>query len=349
MTSVVTAAIAVIVIRAAGLNLQRSHAPRYGLRLGLGVLALAAAVLMSRRKPALAGASKPGLVARLAAEPSPRVAFFAGVLMFAPGVTFIAAVQVIATARAGLALTTVGVAVVVIISVMTVWLPLAAYLAAPEFTASKLTALNAWLRAHGRNAGDGRDDDRRPGPCAQRRARARQLAILNVVIRVPYADLERGMAMSRFMRWGLLGAACCLAVAACGSSSSGSGTSPSSSGSGSSAASGSASADSQVCSDVSALSSSVTSLGKISISKDAASQLGDNLSQVKSNLDKLSSDAGSQWSPQVDSLKSALSSAQTAVTSLGSGSGSLSSVVSSVGGVVSAAASLFAAAKDTCP
>jgi hypothetical protein len=33
---------------------------------------------------------------------------------------------------------------------MTVWLPLAAYLAAPDFTASKLKALNAWLRAHGR-------------------------------------------------------------------------------------------------------------------------------------------------------------------------------------------------------
>jgi hypothetical protein len=148
--SVITAAVAVIAIRAAGLNLQRSHAPRYGLRLGLGVLALATAALMSRRKPAPAGASQSGLVARLAAEPSPRVAFVAGVLLFAPGVTFIAAVQVIATARAGLALTTVGVAVVVVIAVMTVWLPLAAYLAAPDFTASKLQVLNAWPRAHGR-------------------------------------------------------------------------------------------------------------------------------------------------------------------------------------------------------
>jgi hypothetical protein len=148
--SVITAAAAVIVIRVAGLNLQRSHAPRYGLRLGLGVLALAAAALMSRRKPAPAGAPQRGLVARLAAEPSPLIAFLAGLLMFAPSVTFIAAVQVVATARAGFALTTVGVAIVVTISVMIVWLPLAAYLAAPGFTARKLKALNGWLRAHGR-------------------------------------------------------------------------------------------------------------------------------------------------------------------------------------------------------
>ena len=148
--SVITAAIAVVVIRAAGLNLQRSHTPRYGLRLGLGVLALAGAVVMSRRKPAPAGTAQGGLVSRLAAEPSPRIAFLAGLLIFAPGVTVIAAVQVIATAQAGLALTTVGVAVVVVISVMIVWLPLAAYLAAPTFTASKLKALNGWLRLRGR-------------------------------------------------------------------------------------------------------------------------------------------------------------------------------------------------------
>src|SRR5262249_24876937 len=74
----------------------------------------------------------------------------AGVLVFMPALTFIAAMQVIATARAGLPLSTLGLLIVVVINVAFVWLPFLAYLAAPDLTTRKLTAFNAWLRAHGR-------------------------------------------------------------------------------------------------------------------------------------------------------------------------------------------------------
>jgi hypothetical protein len=138
--------------------------PRYGLRLGLGLLSLAAAVVVARRRPPLpdhpgrsgqpGGPGQPGsgkgIVSRLVASPAPMTAFAAGVLIFMPAVTFIAAIQVIATARAGVPLSTLGLLMVIVINVAFVWLPFLAYLAAPDLTTRTLTAFNAWLRGHGR-------------------------------------------------------------------------------------------------------------------------------------------------------------------------------------------------------
>jgi hypothetical protein len=138
--------------------------PRYGLRLGLGLLSLAAAVVVARRRPRLpdhpgrsgppGGPGQPGsgkgIVSRLVASPAPMTAFAAGVLIFMPAVTFIAAIQVIATARAGVPLSTLGLLMVIVINVAFVWLPFLAYLAAPDLTTRTLTAFNAWLRGHGR-------------------------------------------------------------------------------------------------------------------------------------------------------------------------------------------------------
>jgi hypothetical protein len=154
---IMTVAMAVAVLfllRGVGLNQPRQHEPRYGLRFGLGIIALAVAVLMSRRKPRplAAGEEKkgPGLVGRLTASPGPRTAFLAGVVLFAPSATFIAAVQVPATARAGVPVTVVALLIIVALTVVTVWLPLLAYLAAPDATTRALRTANEWLRANGR-------------------------------------------------------------------------------------------------------------------------------------------------------------------------------------------------------
>ncbi len=92
---------------------------------------------------------KPGLVSRMIASPSPLSAFGVGVLLFAPGVTFLAALQVIATAQADIELTTLAVAISVLIDVALVWLPLVLFLLAPALTEHRLKAFNGWLRAHG--------------------------------------------------------------------------------------------------------------------------------------------------------------------------------------------------------
>ncbi len=137
-----------------GANLQRpgEHTPRYGLRLGLGILMLASAAVVARRKarpPDPLKASQ-GIVSRMVADPAPLSAFLVGILVFAPGISFLAAVQVIATARASVDLTVLALIIVVVINVLLVWLPIVAHLVFPGATTRYLTAFNGWLRAHGK-------------------------------------------------------------------------------------------------------------------------------------------------------------------------------------------------------
>ena|SRR5690349_19746813 len=171
-----------LLLRYGHFQLPGHRTPRYGLRLGLGLLILAAIAVVARRKPRLLGLSgqarspgqpgrprnpgRPGqphdpghpgqpgggqgIVSRLVSSPAPMTAFVAGVLVFMPALTFIAAIQVIATARAGFPLSTLGLLIVIVINVAFVWLPFLAYLAAPGLTTRTLTSFNAWLRAHGR-------------------------------------------------------------------------------------------------------------------------------------------------------------------------------------------------------
>jgi hypothetical protein len=162
-----------LLLRYGNVQLPGHRTPRYGLRLGLGLLILAAIAVVARRRPRLLGLTgqprspgppgqppdpghpgqpgqEKGIVSRLVSHPAPITAFVAGVLVFMPALTFIAAIQVIATARAGIPLSTLGLLIVIVINVAFVWLPFLAYLAAPDLTTRMLTAFNAWLRARGR-------------------------------------------------------------------------------------------------------------------------------------------------------------------------------------------------------
>ncbi len=144
--------VVILVVRSAGLNHPDQHTPRYGLRLGLGIVLLAAAAIVSRRKPRPPDPAKPkqSLVSRMVANPTPLNAFLVGVIVFAPGVTFLAALQVIATARAGFGLTALALIIVVVINVLLVWLPIVFHIAVPGVTTRFLVAFNGWLQAHGR-------------------------------------------------------------------------------------------------------------------------------------------------------------------------------------------------------
>jgi Sap, sulfolipid-1-addressing protein len=148
--SLVMGLVVLVILRNTGLSLRSGHTPRYGLRLGLGIVLLAAGAVLARRKPKLPDPDKKqGLVSRMIADPAPASAFAVGLLLFAPGLTFIAALQVIATASADIEYTTVAIIVVVIINAAFVWLPLLLHLIAPGVTTRRLTAFNGWLRANG--------------------------------------------------------------------------------------------------------------------------------------------------------------------------------------------------------
>jgi hypothetical protein len=148
--SLVMGVVILLILRNAGLSHSDQRSPRYGLRIGLGVLLLVAAIAVAKRRPADSDKAQPGLVSRMTARPAPLTAFVAGVLIFAPGATFLAAIQVIATAQASVELTAVAVIIVVVINVTLVWLPIVFYLVAPETTGRYLSSFNGWLRANGK-------------------------------------------------------------------------------------------------------------------------------------------------------------------------------------------------------
>lgn len=150
--STAMAAVVLVLLRSGGFSLPHHRTPRYGLRLGLGILLLLGGLFLAVRKKKPPDPDKPdkGLTARLMANPAPYTAFLAGILIFAPGLTFLAAIQVVATAKASLDATVTALAVIVVINVALVWLPLLGYLAAPGSTTRRLVTFNAWLRRNGR-------------------------------------------------------------------------------------------------------------------------------------------------------------------------------------------------------
>jgi hypothetical protein len=158
LMTIIAAVVILVVLRAGGLSLPANRPPRYGLRVGLGVVALAIAGYLVWRyrhrgaaDPAKPGKpSKPGRISRMTGHPRPRTALAVGALLFAPGVGFIAAVQVIATAKAGVGPTAAALVIVVVIDLALAWLPLTLHLIAPDATTRTLKAMNTWLAVHGR-------------------------------------------------------------------------------------------------------------------------------------------------------------------------------------------------------
>ena len=152
LVSLVTGWVLVLVLRSAGLSRPAEHAPRYELRLGLGIVLLAAAIVVARRPPRPPDPAKAhqGIISKMIANPAPLSAFLVGVIIYAPGIMFLAALQVIATSRASLELTALALIIVVVIYALLVWLPIVVYLVAPTVAGRYLTAFNGWLRAHGK-------------------------------------------------------------------------------------------------------------------------------------------------------------------------------------------------------
>jgi hypothetical protein len=145
------AAVVFVALRAGHLQRARESQPRYGLRLGLGVLMMLASAYLRRRKPKPPDPAKRDkrVISRLLARPRPWAAFIVGLLVYAPSLTFIAAVQVVATSRASFAANVLDTAVVIAITVVFAWLPLVLYLLAPDGTLRVLRSCDSLLRSHG--------------------------------------------------------------------------------------------------------------------------------------------------------------------------------------------------------
>jgi hypothetical protein len=150
--SLIMGVVILVALRSAQLSRPDEHTPRYALRLGLGMALVVAGVIVARRRPPPTdpAQTQQGLVYRLAANPQPLSAFLVGVLVFAPGASFLAALQVIATAKASFELTALAVIIVVVINVLLVWAPIILHTLFPDATTRYLTSFNGWLRTHGK-------------------------------------------------------------------------------------------------------------------------------------------------------------------------------------------------------
>jgi Sap, sulfolipid-1-addressing protein len=157
MTAVM-AIVVFVVLRAGHLYKPHQHAPRYGLRLGLGLLLLLIGGYYLRRGPRAPKPPKPpkpgkkpkqgSIITRLTARPHPWAAFLVGVLVYSPSVTFIAAVQTVATSKESIAESVLDLALVILVTLLFIWVPFILFLLAPDRTSRTLHRFNGWLRSH---------------------------------------------------------------------------------------------------------------------------------------------------------------------------------------------------------
>jgi hypothetical protein len=91
----------------------------------------------------------PGLISRMIAQPGPKEAFIVGILVYSPSLTFVAAVQTVATSRDSIAASVLTIFLIVAITLLFVWVPFLLYLLMPERTGRLLGSFNEWLRTHG--------------------------------------------------------------------------------------------------------------------------------------------------------------------------------------------------------
>jgi hypothetical protein len=89
------------------------------------------------------------MISRLIARPGPRTAFIVGIFVYSPSLTFVAAVQTVATSKNDVASSVLALVLVIVITLMCVWVPLLLYLLMPERTGRLLGNFNGWLRSHG--------------------------------------------------------------------------------------------------------------------------------------------------------------------------------------------------------
>lgn len=139
--------VVVFVLHDAGVGQGSQQSDQYWLRLVIGLVFMAAAVFLTRRRPRPHGG--PSRVSRAASQGGLFAIFVVGVALYLPSPTYLSALQVVGTTKMSDAATAVWVIIVVAIVLITVEVPVLLFLLAPGRTVPKLQAVNAWLGRNG--------------------------------------------------------------------------------------------------------------------------------------------------------------------------------------------------------
>ena len=155
LMSLLVGVVVLLLVRYTGLELPKNRTPRHGVRLGLGIVALALAAFLPWVKVHVRrgekAADKPSIVTRLMETAGVGGAILVGVLIFLPSVQYLSGVQTIATDERGITAAVLLIVVAAFINVTLVWVLLAAYLRSPDWTQVNLTKANtkiAWVKTH---------------------------------------------------------------------------------------------------------------------------------------------------------------------------------------------------------
>ncbi len=140
----------VFVLRGSGVNQSSEQTPRYGLELGIGIAFLIGAWLLARHVPKPKTDNEPSRVAKAAGAGLIAV-FVVGIAMYTPPPTYLAALEVVGSAKLSTAAAAAWVVFVVFLLLLTIEIPILLFWLAPGWTVPKLSALNLWLSRNGRN------------------------------------------------------------------------------------------------------------------------------------------------------------------------------------------------------
>jgi hypothetical protein len=142
----------VLVARGTGLSDSSNSDPRYGLRIGFGVLFLIGAWILAHRPPKPKTASdEPSRVSKAVAGSGLLAVFVIGLVMYTPSPTYIAALDVVGGTKMSTAAAVGWVVLVVVLVLITIEVPILLYFVAPGWTVPKLEAVNQWLDRNGRS------------------------------------------------------------------------------------------------------------------------------------------------------------------------------------------------------
>jgi hypothetical protein len=139
----------VFALRGAGVNQNGEQTPRYGLELGLGIAFLLGAWLVAGHVPKPKTDDEPSRVTK-AAGAGLFAVFVVGIAMYTPSPTYLAALEVVSSAKLSTAATAAWVVFVVFLLLVTIEVPILLFWLAPGWTIPKLSALNLWLGRNGR-------------------------------------------------------------------------------------------------------------------------------------------------------------------------------------------------------
>jgi hypothetical protein len=107
-------------LHGAGRGNQSQQPPRYGLRLGIGVLFVIGAVVLARRPPK-PKKEKESRVTRAARRGGLIAALIAGIILYLPSPSYLSALQVVGSTKLSTTATIAWVVIVVAILLITIW------------------------------------------------------------------------------------------------------------------------------------------------------------------------------------------------------------------------------------